>query len=77
MSIVIGLKKVFVIIILWFGWPIKGVDDGLFVGEDEGDNVQNIKSAPPSTYLYLIFFWDELTCSVTTGSQKNEDVIIL
>ena len=27
-----------------------------FVGEDDGDKVQNIKSLPPSTYLYLIFF---------------------
>ena len=35
-SVVIGLKYVFVNIILWLGCPINGVALGLFVGDDDG-----------------------------------------
>ena len=35
-------------IILWFGCPMNGVAFGLFVGEADGDNVQNNKSLPLS-----------------------------
>ena len=48
-SVVIGLKNVFEIIILWSGDPINGVAFGLFVGDDEGDKVQKIKLDVPST----------------------------
>ena len=36
----IGLKYVFEIRTSWFGCPIKGTAFGLFVGADDGDNVQ-------------------------------------
>ena len=49
-------EKVLDIIISWSGCPIYGVAFGLFVGDDDGDNVKNIKFASPSTYLYLIAF---------------------
>jgi hypothetical protein len=71
------LKKVLVMIIFWSGWPINGVAFGLFVGEDEGDNVRNIKFEFPSTYLYRIAFWVVFTSLVTTGSQKKLDVTTL
>ena len=62
---------------LWFGWPVNGVAFGLFVGAEDGESVQNSKSLAFSKYLYLITFCDVFTWSVMTGSQKNEDVIIL
>jgi hypothetical protein len=55
-SNVIGLKKVFVIIISWSGCPINGVELGLLVGDEDGDKVKNIKLDVPSTYRYLIAF---------------------
>jgi hypothetical protein len=72
-----GLKNVFVIITFWLGCPIKGVAFGLFVGDDDGDKVQKIKFVAPSTYLYLIDFWELFVWFSKTGSQKKEDVIIL
>jgi hypothetical protein len=68
---------VFEIIIFWLGCPINGVAFGLFVGDDDGDSVRNIKFASPSTYLYLIAFCVVLTSFVTTGSQKKQDVMTL
>ena len=76
-SIFIGLKYELEIIIFWFGWPIKGVAFGLFEGALDGVNVQNIKSLPCSTYLYLIAFWELFVRFVITGSQKNDEVIIV
>jgi hypothetical protein len=43
-------------IISWSGCPINGVAFGLFVGEEDGDKVKNIKLESQSTYLYLIAF---------------------
>ena len=54
-----------------------GVAFGLVVGEDDGDNVKNIKFELLSTYLYRIDFCWVLTWFVTTGSQKKFDVTIL
>jgi hypothetical protein len=54
-----------------------GVAFGLFVGADDGDTVQNNKFVLLSEYLYLIDFCDEFVKFCTTGSQKNDDVIIL
>ena len=45
----IGLKNVLDNIILCAGCPINGVAFGLFVGDDEGDTVKNIKLDTPST----------------------------
>jgi hypothetical protein len=38
---------------------MNGVALGLFVGDDDGETVQNSKFVAPSTYLYLIDFCDE------------------
>ena len=48
-SVVIGLKNVFEIIMFWFGCPINGVAFGLLVGDDDGDKVQKSKFDVPST----------------------------
>ena len=61
----------------WFGCPINGVAFGLFVGDEDGDNVKNIKFELPSTYLYLILFCVVFVSFVTTGSQKNDEVTTL
>ena len=68
-STVVGLKYVLDIIIFWSGCPMNGVAFGLFVGDDDGDKVQNIKFVDDSTYLYLIDFWLVLVKFSTTGSQ--------
>ena len=73
----IGLKKVLLITIFWFGCPINGIEFGLLVGAEDGDNVQKIKFVLFSVYLYLIAFCEVFVRFCTIGSQKNEDVIIL
>jgi hypothetical protein len=57
---VIGLKYVFEIRTSWFGCPIKGTAFGLFVGADDGDNVQKTKLVLLSVYRYLTAFCDVL-----------------
>ena len=56
---------------------MNGVAFGLLDGALDGERVQNNKSLPLSTYLYLIDFWDTLVRFVVTGSQLNDEVIIL
>ena len=43
--------------IFWFGWPINGVAFGLFVGDDDGDSVKNIKFdlLPKEFFTYGVF----------------------
>ena len=68
-DIVVGLKNVFVKMILWPGSPINGIVFGLLDGDDDGVIVKNIKLETLSVYLYLIALSVEFDKFELTDSQ--------
>jgi hypothetical protein len=68
------IKKVFVIITSWFGWPINGKTFALTLDVELGVTVQYVNV---ELNLYLIAFWLVLVKFWLTGSALLLDVIIL